>query len=352
MRAVHVEPTEHLLNTAPPAVDVAQAASIAKERWGIVTTPRLLSSERDKNFRLTDSAGRQFVLKFANPIEDRGVTNLQTEALRHIFSRDPTLPVPQVIPDCAGAFESVTMLLDGTACVTRLFSWVEGQPLHSFSITPPLRLDAGRLLGRIDQALSDFRHPFADHDLLWDIRRAGRLRQYAHAVTDVMLLERVLWRIDQFEAEISPRLDQMRRQCAHCDMNPHNVMVTADRPDRVSGVIDFGDMVHTALAADAAIGASYFAGSDPIAGPGDFIAGFHSAYALTEDEIKLMPDLIAMRMLTTIVIASWRAARYPENASYILRNVATQRAGLDLLEAVGSDQLAEVLMKRCLEVQA
>ena len=352
MSADPVAPTEQLLNTPPPAVDAARAAGIARDRWGITATPQLLSSERDRNFRLTDAAGHQFVLKFANPIEAPGVTNLQTEALRHIAARDPSLPVPRVIPDREGAHESLTALADGTTSVTRLFSWIDGQPMHVVPITPALRTDAGRVLGRIDRALADFSHPSADHDLLWDIRRAGRLRHYADAVADDALRGRVLARLDRFDAEISPRLDRMRRQAAHCDMNPHNVMVAAGQPDRVSGVIDFGDMVLTALAADAAIGASYFAGDDPIAGPCDFIAGFHSACPLTEGEIALMPDLIAMRMLTTIVIASWRAVRYPENAAYILRNVPVQLAGLDRIEAVGADRLADALMTRCMEVQA
>lgn len=352
MSADPVAPTEQLLNTPPPAVEAEDAARIAQDRWGIEATPQPLSSERDRNFRLTDAAGRRFVLKFANPTEDPGVTNLQTEALRHIAARDPSLPVPRVLPDRDGAFETLTPLADGTASVTRLFSWMDGQPMHGVPVTPALRTDAGRVLGRIDRALADFRHPFADHDLLWDIRRAGRLRQYAHAVADDALRGRVLARLDRFDAEISPRLDRMRRQAAHCDMNPHNVMVAAEHPDRVAGVIDFGDMVHTALAADAAIGASYFAGDDPIAGPGDFIAGFHAACPLAEDEIALMPDLIALRMLTTIVIASWRAARYPGNAAYILRNVPIQRAGLDRLEAVGADRLAQSLMIRCMEVEA
>lgn len=36
-------------------------------------------------------------------------------------------------------------------------------------------------------------------------------------------------------------------------------------------------------------------------------------------------------MLTTLAIAHTRAARYPENATYILRNVPTARDGLTAL---------------------
>ena len=37
-------------------------------------------------------------------------------------------------------------------------------------------------------------------------------------------------------------------------------------------------------------------------------------------ELDILFDLIATRMVLTVAITGWRAARYPENAAYILRN--------------------------------
>ena len=343
MLADTIAPTGQLLNTPPPAVDATRAAAIIAERWGLRAELRPLSSERDRNYHLTDPTGKQYVLKFANPVEDRHVTNLQTKALLHIATRDPELPVPRVIPDRNGAYEALIALDDGTFSVTRLFSWVDGRPLDRIVAGAALRRDAGRVAGRIDRALSDFVHPAAEHDLLWDLRSAGRLRQYVSAVIDLDLRTRLLRRLDRFDAVTSPLLDTMRRQAVHNDMNPHNLMVSSSAPHLITGVIDFGDMVRTALVADVAIGASYFAGDDPVSGPGDFIAGFHSEWPLRGAEIALLPDLIGMRMLTTVIIASWRAARYPDNATYILRNVPVQVAGLNGLDAIGSERLADAL---------
>jgi hydroxylysine kinase len=41
------------------------------------------------------------------------------------------------------------------------------------------------------------------------------------------------------------------------------------------------------------------------------------------------------------VISAWRAARYPENAPYILRNAPVSRAGLDALAGLDPARLAE-----------
>ena len=52
---------------------------------------------------------------------------------------------------------------------------------------------------------------------------------------------------------------------------------------------------------------------------------------LTALETRLLPDLAATRMLTTLAIASARAADCPDNAPYILRNVPAAAAGLTAL---------------------
>jgi hypothetical protein len=66
---------------------------------------------------------------------------------------------------------------------------------------------------------------------------------------------------------------------------------------------------------------------------------------LTAPEIALLPDLISARLVTTLTISAWRAARYPENAPYILRNAPISRAGLDALTDPAA--LARTLLIAC-----
>ena len=79
------------------------AQKLAAEHYGLRATAHRLDSERDQNFRLRTLDGRQYVLKIANPSEDRAVTNLQTEALVHLAAVDPDLPIPRVFPALNGA---------------------------------------------------------------------------------------------------------------------------------------------------------------------------------------------------------------------------------------------------------
>lgn len=81
---------------AASAVPEALAQRLAAEHYGLIAAVHRLDSERDQNFRLRALSGREYVLKIANPAEDRAVTNLQTEALLHLAAADPDLPVPRI----------------------------------------------------------------------------------------------------------------------------------------------------------------------------------------------------------------------------------------------------------------
>jgi Ser/Thr protein kinase RdoA (MazF antagonist) len=97
---------------------------------------------------------------------------------------------------------------------------------------------------------------------------------------------------------------------------------------------------------DLAVAASYLI--DPTDPPALLIpltTAYHQANPLTAQELTLLPDLITARLVTTLTISAWRAARYPENAPYILRNAPTSRAGLDAL--TDPEALAATLTKAC-----
>ena len=66
---------------------------------------------------------------------------------------------------------------------------------------------------------------------------------------------------------------------------------------------------------------------------------------LVANELDLLYDLITARMVTTLTITAWRAALYPDNAPYILRNAPSARAGLAAFRALGRDTVTETLIR-------
>ena len=53
---------------------------------------------------------------------------------------------------------------------------------------------------------------------------------------------------DRFEAEVAPRWPALRAQVVHGDLTLDNALL--DDENRITGIVDFGDMSHTALVAD------------------------------------------------------------------------------------------------------
>ncbi|HUG60211.1 MAG TPA: phosphotransferase [Methylomirabilota bacterium] len=337
-----------VLVSPPPNVTDAQALRIARERFGIDGVVSRLTSERDANFRITDAAERSFVLKIANPAERPAVTNLQTEALLHIERNDPGLPVPRVVRTNEGAAEIRLALGDGEP-VVRMLTFLEGEPLHRVRAGEAQRAAIARALASLALALRDFEHPAAEHDLLWNIANARRLRPLLPAIADDPLRALAERAIDLFDREVEPALASLRRQVVHNDFNPHNILMDPAEHDRVCGILDFGDVVRTALIADVAVAASYLveADGDPLDPIAAFAAAYHAVVPLTAAEIGVLFDLVSVRLVTTVAIASWRARRQPENAAYILRNCPPAGAALQRFADVDRAAARRRLLSAC-----
>ncbi len=337
------------LSSPPPVLSEAQAEDLAREQFGVTGTASRLTSERDANFRLKAAEGISYVLKIANPAEEPLVTNLQTKALLHIAAIDPALPVQRVFPTLAGEPEFLLPDASGRSMVVRLFSYLEGEPLHQVGRNAAQRRNLGTALAQLGLALRGFFHPAAGHDLLWDIKNAARMWELLHFIEESesrALVELILTR---FGDHVTPVLPRLRAQVVHNDLNPYNVLIDGRDHSKVAGILDFGDMVHTPLINDLAVATSYQLAleGDPLSDAGDFIAAYHAVTPLEPVEIELLYDLIGARLATTATITSWRAARYPENRAYILRNAPRAWAGLRAFAALPRAEAQDRLRRIC-----
>jgi Ser/Thr protein kinase RdoA (MazF antagonist) len=333
------DPAGSLLSLPPPRVPTPALAALVATHWGLTGTLTPLTSERDQNHRLETPEG-SFTLKLANPAEPAALTEFQTLALLHTAGHAPDLPTPRVIPSHDG--RTIIPTPDGAL---RLLTWLPGTPLAHLPRTPALAASIGIALGHLDTTLATFHHPASDHHLLWDIRNALDLAPLLPALPDD-LRSRIATFLDHFRDQTALALAVLPRQVIHGDFNPHNLLADPAEPSRLTGILDFGDMTLSHRICDLAVAASYLVDpADPTALLTPLIRGYHQANALTEKEILLLPDLITARLATTLSITAWRAARYPENAAYILRNAPTSRAGLDAL--TDPADLAKTLLKAC-----
>ena len=332
-----------LLDTRPPAFRPEAVAEVLARHWGLSGRLSPLTSERDLNHRL-DTGDGHYVVKIANAAEPHAQTRFQNRALRHAAQADPALPIPRVVAARDGADDVV--LPQGN--LMRVLTWLDGAPLAGLPATRAQGRAVATLGAGLARALRGLDDPAADHVLQWDIRHAARLRPLLPHVADPALRALCTAVLDRFDSHVAPALPVLRWQVVHGDLNPHNILGDPAAPDHVTGILDFGDMVRTPCICDLAVAASYrIDPSQPLESLADFAAAWHGVDPLTADERAQLFDLVAARMVTTVAITAFRAARYPENAAYILRNVPSARAGLQAFAALDRARVSATLAAAC-----
>lgn len=338
-----------VMTVPPEPVTESEAASIAAAGWGIAGRATSLTGERDRNFRLDADDGRHFVLKIANPVEDATVTDFQIRALLHIERADPSFPVPRMIAGRGGAFEHPVRRADGRALRARMLSWLPGIQLSRVPRTNAQRVACGAALARLGLALADFHHPAAGQPLIWDLQHVLRLRDLLDVLDHAPARRAVAAIFDAFEAEVVPHLCDLRRQVLYDDMNSGNTLVDEHDHDRVVGIIDFGDMVETALAIDVAVGAcSQLAGEVPaVEALVPFIAGFHAVRPLQAKEAALLPLLIAARLSMSMLLRAWHRRIQPDNPHYRDLQPADYAWSLGRMTEVQTPEIAAALRGAC-----
>ena len=305
-----------VLEAKAPAFSAAEAEGIAERNFGVSGSARALVSERDQNFQLRSDDGREYVLKIANPAEDPAVLDFQTQALLHIARVNPELPVPDLVTTVDGAPSCAVDGADGERFIVRLLRYLPGGLLDQVRPSRALLRDVGATAARLGQALRGYFHPAARHELLWDLTQVPSLRERTHHIDDPKIRRMVEGVFDRHEEQVLPALEGMRAQVIHNDVSCMNTIVEGDR---VTGVIDFGDLIHAPLVCDLAVPISELivGVDDPFGVAMEIAAGYCAVEPLTAAEIAVIFDLVVTRTAMAIAVSAWRVGDHPENRAYI-----------------------------------
>lgn len=338
-----------ILTTAIPDVSEASAAELLRQHFAIEGLIESLDSERDRNFLVRQASGQEYVLKITNSAEDEEITDLQTMALLHLERAHPDIPVPRVVPATSGAMQVRALADDGRTHTTRLLTWLPGIPLSTVEPRPDLATQLGSTLANLGRGLRDLEHPASDYPLLWDIKQAGTLIPLLEYVPDKQLRNQCRRRLEIFVERVEPRLRHCRSQIIHNDLNWGNVLADGECNDRITGIIDFGDMLKSPLVIDIAVACAYLCktGNEPLADVHEFLHGYHEVTPILTGEFELLPELMLMRNVQTVVIANWRASQYPENREYLLWSVPHAKQMIATLGETSPIDIAENFKALC-----
>lgn len=311
--------------------DESFAERLAKSHYDLDCKAHPLVSYMDFNFRLTTDEQQRSVLKLSKQAGDRHILELQHKAMRHCHQRQFCLtPLPLVSNK---GEEIIELEVDGEPYFCRMLTWIEGDMMSEYvSDQHYLEVPLGSFLGRMDRALEDFSHSPFEYPFDWDLKQALRCEPLMSYITDIKVKQMVQRAFSDYRANVLPVQPELRHAYIHNDANEHNLVQGFNQAQEmyISGILDFGDLIHSTLVNNIAIAATYLLmyKEQPLHRLINLVKAYHGEMPLTETEVGLIYYLVAIRLAVSICKSSYSSHLDPEN-DYIL---ISQEPAIALLE--------------------
>ena len=375
-----------------PRCDAAVVVAFVNAHWTLpggaidALSASELNSYDDRNFYArTEDGTHAYTLKVHNGVESArpGLLSAQTAMMRHLQAHDVPAPVPMRTNASLNFIGSINekskrplhddiayLELPGAAGRARLhavrvLTWLPGEIAERSARvkhTPEFLRDVGAFLGTMASALSSFSHPGAERDHLWDNKNVADTRPFADAIKDTENGAMARGVLDAFETIVRPHAGALRTGVAHGDANDQNVLVRVIQPSVADdffspgqkpaspkatpcGILDFGDIVTTWRVNEIAVAAAYFSlgASDPVGNVAEIVTGFERTFPLTAMERRVLPTLVAARLVCSCVLGAYSAASDPKNEAYLLLTQKPGWAALRAMRDVGDEGFRERL---------
>ena len=303
-----------LLADPAAALDDATLAAAVGEVFGFHGSVRAhFDSERDQTVLLVDGAGAQRIAQVSHPLPREEHVDREGRAAAWVHDVAPTLPMSVPLPTRDGA-------LHGRAHgrLIRLYDRLPGTASRSGpSLQPAAVKEFGAVTARLGLALRGFHHACAARRLPWHAEARYDVRTLAVFVGDGRDLVEAAY--DRFEANVAPVWRSLRAQPVHSDLTLDNLLLDDD--DHVCGIIDFGDLTHTALVWDVAAALSSVTstrtGDDLRRTIALFLDGYQAHCPLEPVERQVLLDTLMLRNAMTLSLSASRRAERPDISDYL-----------------------------------
>ncbi len=317
-------------------LDLTFARAAIRQYWDIDAELAVLPGEYDQNFMVAVQGVRTHVLKIMRPDCPDTFVDLQCRVLRHVAKMDPAVPVPCVVASRDGADYVHLVAPDGGVRLAWLITVLPG---HVYALERPktatLAQAVGVAHGRLGRALVDFTHVALARPTKWDLEAAGWICSHPDAIPEPSRRRLVDAIAARFVADLQRRLLALPHGAIHNDLNDHNFLVEAQGDTvRVSGLLDFGDLIPGARVADLAIAAAYIVLDQvrPIETLAAYVAGVHTVAPLSAEELALLWPLLLTRLAVSVTNSGLGKLARPDDP-YV---VVSERSAWAFLEAMGA----------------
>jgi 4-aminobutyrate aminotransferase-like enzyme/aminoglycoside phosphotransferase (APT) family kinase protein len=304
-----------------PVFSTEEVLLLLTQHYQLAGRLKSLPGYLDQNLLLTCTDGQQYIVKIANSGEPQLELEMQNGAMVHLT--DKGLPVPHPIKNTTADLITEIKSPNGQIFYLRLLTFLVGDFYADVSpeaTNAALWSDLGRFVATVDQSLDDFQHAGAYRYLIWDLAQG-----YGVCQTKKHLLdndrgrdhnELINYFLNLYKTQTMPLVAQLPQGIIHNDANDMNLLIDhKQHPSKVTGLIDFGDMVHSHVVNDLAITAAYALMNqpDPLETLKTVVAGYYQVRPLSDIELEVLFSLVALRLCVSVCNSAEAIAAAPDN---------------------------------------
>lgn len=327
-------------------------AGTLAEAWGIRGTLTPLAGEYDLNLRVDAEDGSRYVLKVMRPGCERAFVELQCAVHAHLERHDGAAPaadgrlagpaesrtgalgarplaVPRIVPTRAGTSWCARPDAQGRERLLWMVTLLDGVEYarvrpHSLALAAAL----GGTVARLTRALAGFRHPGLERDFKWDLLRAGWVTGQLDAIAAPgrrALVEPIMARYPALREALLAE----PRTPIHNDLNDWNILVARDAggAPRISGILDFGDIVWGARVSELAIAGAYLVLDHPTPerALAAFVGAVHQEAPLAPHEVDLLWPLLLVRLAVSVTNSAQMQRARPDDPYVVISEAPAWR---------------------------
>jgi len=249
-----------------------------------------------------------FILKiYQNSIRKKKELHAEERVLQHLNTLKNS-SFPKGITTTSGE-----VFIEESGNIYRLLTFVEGSFLGEIRHTPALLESFGSFLGKMDLKLLTLQEEvFEAREIPWDLRHLNLSSPLLEFIPDPSDRNLVSYFMLQYREQIVPFAGQYRKSLIHNDGNEWNILTDHNR---VTGIIDFGDMCHTWLVNEVAIGMTYAMMQKdlPLDSGLQVLEGYQRELPLTKIECDSLYYLIAARLCISVCQSAFNSRENPKS---------------------------------------
>ena len=286
--------------------------NLIKKEYGfnVIDIDKFKGYENDNYFVKTDKD--KLILKLYSDLSINSILKAENDFLLFLQKKDKKEYYPKPIPLKNGEYVK-QLIHQGKKILIRMLSYLEGDFIAECKINNNIISSLGSFLANFNLLTRNWNNSDVKaREWEWKIECIELIKSRANYISDPFLRNRVIYFIQQYEENIVPLYDDLRKSIIHNDANHWNVIV---EKDKINGLIDFGDISYSNLVNEVAIAMTYIAYNkeDVLYWTGILLESYNKVLPLKMKEVESLYYIIALRLCMSLSNSAFTKLNQPNN---------------------------------------